>query len=198
MTEKLFLDSGRTIYVSDDGKIYNEKKRQFKQQVDKNGYASVRICGKRHLVHRLVAMVFISRLKQGEQVHHINENKLDNSVHNLEVMTMKDHQHLHKQIHPITKCCVVCGKEFVPHPTKRKRAKTCSHQCWLQATRNSAEQRKRPIIQYDIKGNEIRSWASARDIQKETGFYESNINKCCNGVIKTYKSFVWAYAKKGA
>lgn len=26
-------------------------------------------------------------------------------------------------------------------------------------------------------------------------FFESNINKCCNGRIKSYKGYVWRYAE---
>ncbi len=39
------------------------------------------------------------------------------------------HSQYHNQKHPVTKVCVVCGREFTPHPTKRKRAKTCSPEC---------------------------------------------------------------------
>ena len=28
----------------------------------------------------------------------------------------------------------------------------------------------------------------------ETGYCESNINKCCNGKIKSYKGYIWTYA----
>lgn len=28
-----------------------------------------------------------------------------------------------------------------------------------------------------------------------TGFFESNINKCCNGKIESYKGYVWRYAE---
>lgn len=32
-------------------------------------------------------------------------------------------------VHPRTKRCEICGIEFTPHKTKRKRAKTCSPAC---------------------------------------------------------------------
>lgn len=32
-------------------------------------------------------------------------------------------------LYPKTKPCQICGTEFTPHETKRKRAKTCSHAC---------------------------------------------------------------------
>lgn len=39
------------------------------------------------------------------------------------------HSKHHNQKHELTKACVVCGKTFMPHPTKRARAKTCSADC---------------------------------------------------------------------
>ena len=194
--KKLALDNGRIVYVSDDGSIYNEKHMVLKQQIDRIGYASISIRRKRYLVHRLVAMAFICSLDNGKQVHHINGNKEDNRVENLEVLTTEEHQHLHKQIYPTTKICEICGKEFTPNPTKRKSAKTCSYQCWLQITKTGAEKRKRSVAQIDMNGNIVKVWNSARDIQNETGFFESNINKCCNGVIKSYKGYIWSYAKE--
>lgn len=59
----------------------------------------------------------------------------------------------------------------------------------------SAEKRKRPILQINANGEIVKIWKSARDCQNETGYFESNVNKCCNGVIKTYKGYVWEYAK---
>lgn len=39
------------------------------------------------------------------------------------------HSQLHNQRYSLTKRCEACGTEFTPHPTKRKRAKSCSPAC---------------------------------------------------------------------
>jgi len=50
----------------------------------------------RILEHRLVMEKHIGRkLTQNEIVHHIDKNKLNNVISNLEVMTREDHAHLH-------------------------------------------------------------------------------------------------------
>lgn len=49
-------------------------------------------------------------------------------------------------------------------------------------------------MKMDIDGKEIKTWDSARDIQNSTGYFESNINKCCNGKIRSYKGYKWKYA----
>jgi hypothetical protein len=101
---------------------------------------------------------------------------------------------LHKQIYPVTKKCEICGKEFSPGKTKRKRAKTCSYECWKKSCKIGAAVRKRPVAQYSMDGELIRIWESARNIRDELGIFESNVNKCCNGKIHSYKGFIWKYA----
>ena len=63
-------------------------------------------------------------------MHHINDDKFDNRIDNLEIRTPKSHSVHHNQKYPLTKVCVVCGAEFTPAPTKRKRAQTCSRECF--------------------------------------------------------------------
>lgn len=127
-------------------------------------------------------------------VHHINGNKKDNRLENLAVMTHKAHNILHNQKYPLSKQCIVCGKEFIPSGTKRNRARVCSIECKIKHDTENAEKRKVPILQLSVDGDLIKKWPSARDVQNKLGYFESNINKCCRGKIKTYKGFIWKYA----
>lgn len=199
MIKKLLLDDGVVVEVKDDGSIYHNGYR-MKPYVDKAGYCSITINKHRYLVHRLVASAFIQPLKNGDrklQVHHKDENKANNCVGNLEVITAHEHQHYHKQKYSLTKKCIVCGKEFTPKKTKRKRAKTCSYECWLQICNEKAKQRQKPIIQLDMDGNVIKHWKSAIEVQNVLGYFESNINKCCRGNLAKYKGFRWEYDNPG-
>jgi hypothetical protein len=70
------------------------------------------------------------RLSRFEFVHHIDGDKRNNRLDNLEVVTPKEHATKHGQWkHPRSKPCLVCGKIFNPHATKRARAKTCGREC---------------------------------------------------------------------
>lgn len=162
----------------------------------KSPYQRTTYKGKDMDTHRAVMTEAIGRpLKRNEYVHHKNGNKRDNRLENLEIMSPLDHNRHHFAKYPLTKKCVVCGKEFTPSKTKRKRAKTCSHECWLILTQNYAKARQKPIAQYSLEGELIKVWESARQVQNELGFFESNINKCCRHNIKRYKGFVWEYAE---
>ena len=196
MIKTLWISDTYSVEVSDDGRIYRKGKLLSQSTYPKTGYKYISVNKSTYLVHRLVASAFIQPLTRGDrslQVHHINEDKNDNRVENLIVMSVKDHQHLHKQIYDEKKICVVCGKEYVPSRTKRKISQTCSKECWHKLTFIRAEKRKKPICQYSLDGHMIKIWDSARDIKNKLGFFESNIVKCCKGNIHTYKGYVWKY-----
>ena len=55
-------------------------------------------------------------------------------------------------------------------------------------TRN--ERYKKPILQFDLKGNFIREWPSATDVGKEV---KSHICHCLNGDRKTAIGYIWKY-----
>lgn len=81
-------------------------------------------------MHRKVMTLKLGRpLATEEYVHHKNDDKKDNRPENLEIMDPVTHGRLHHLKYPVTKLCEMCGLEFTPHKTKRKRAKTCSRAC---------------------------------------------------------------------
>lgn len=96
-------------------------------------YKTVKRDGKTKLLHRHVAEKKIGRpLRVDEHVHHDNEERWDNRPENLHVLPAVEHQRHHadeRLIYSRTKFCEICGATFTPHPTKRKRAKTCSKIC---------------------------------------------------------------------
>ena len=64
-------------------------------KVNDNGYIRVYIYKKTFALHRLVALTFLENSQNKEQVNHIDGNKLNNSIQNLEWVTNKENQ-IHK------------------------------------------------------------------------------------------------------
>jgi hypothetical protein len=64
-------------------------------KVNDNGYIRVYIYNKTFALHRLIALAFIENNENKEQVNHIDGNKLNNSVVNLEWVTNQENQ-IHK------------------------------------------------------------------------------------------------------
>ncbi len=83
--------------VSNMGKVYNKK---FKRFLSKGGntYKHITLCSDGFTycvnIHRLVAKAFIPNPLNKPQVNHIDGNKSNNNVNNLEWCTPKEnHQH---------------------------------------------------------------------------------------------------------
>ena len=78
---------GRSL-TRKDGRSYNREGRVLTQHPDTKGYMKVHLCKdgkpKNAYVHRLVAQAFIPNPDNLPQVNHINEDKADNRVENLE------------------------------------------------------------------------------------------------------------------
>ena len=68
---------------------------RIKTFIDRNGYRRFKNSGRS--IHRWVVEKELGRkLKEGEVVHHINEDKLDNSPDNLEVLPgQEEHDEIH-------------------------------------------------------------------------------------------------------
>lgn len=85
-----------TYVIYSDGRIYSKYKKDFiKQQLRGKGYPSVSLCyyyeGKKKRktinVHRLIAETFIPNPNNLPCVNHIDENKTNNDISNLEWCT---------------------------------------------------------------------------------------------------------------
>jgi hypothetical protein len=57
-----------------------------------------------------------------------------------------------------------------------------------------AEKQKKPINQYDLNNNFIKTWPSAKEAAEKLNFDNADIGKCCRGKYKTSGGYVWKYA----
>jgi len=80
--------------ITEDGRVFSLKRNRFlKPAIDKYGYLKYTLSPngnpKTVTAHRLVAATYISNPLNLPCINHINENKLDNRIENLEWCTVK-------------------------------------------------------------------------------------------------------------
>ena len=157
-------------YVSDEGDVYSSKSdRILKQEIRKDGYCQVDLWangkGNKQRVHRLVATAFIPNESGLTEVNHIDGNKQNNVVSNLEWCSQKYNVRESMRLHPEQN-----------EPIKKYNAS-----------------RTIPVAQYTKSGEFIRMFKSAEEAANELGICERNIRQVASGTAhrKTAGGFVW-------
>jgi len=158
--------------VSECGKVYSNwhsKTIEMKQLITNKGYLKVNLYNngiiKTYVVHRLVAMKFILNPQNKPQVNHIDGNKQNNNVSNLEWATAKEN----------TKHAYDTGLKIQKKGSESKLSKS--------------------VIQLDLQNNVIKIWDCMMDVQRELGFNLAHIVGCCKLKVgrKTAYGFKWRY-----
>lgn len=124
-------------------------------------------------IHRLVAETFIPKVKGKNFINHIDTNKHNNNVNNLEWCTRSENEkHAWKN-----------GlKENV-------RTKVVEN---LKIARTYIKQDK-PVRQLDKENNVVNTWKSISEASRKTGVDTSAISKCCRGIFKQTGGYKWEY-----
>lgn len=143
----------------------HQKERTLKQSLNK-GYAKVGLYNagipKWHFVHRLVAEAFLGVCPDGYEVNHIDEDRLNNSVGNLEYISHADN---------------------VRHGNGNKRRSV--------ANTNNAKL-STAVVQMTHNGECVAVYPSQREASRRTGITQCHISECCRGVRRTAGGYCWS------
>lgn len=134
----------------------------------RNGYVLVSLTkdGKRKSfsAHRLVAQAFIQNPEDKPTVNHINGNKRDNRVDNLEWNTdLENIRH-----------AFATGLSGFEHSKNKKGSIS--------------------VAQYDENMNLVKIYPSIMEAERQTGIPNRNIALCCRGKHKRIGGYIWKYA----
>lgn len=147
------------------------KGRVLKQIVGTTGYYNINLCKnnkkKFTRVHRLVAQAFIPNLNNLPCINHIDGNKLNNSIENLEWCSYSyNNSEAYRIGLKVNKYKGKFGKEA---------------------------QFSKPLMQYSLDDEFIREWENANQVKRELGYCAENIRSVCNGRRKQANGYKWKY-----
>ena len=266
--------------INENGEVFNNDTQQYlKGSIGENGYKYYRLSKNGHkkmfYAHRLVAEYFIDNPNNFPVVNHIDGNKLNNNVNNLEWVTYSENtKHWknnsngirrqteyykedlpneiwkefenyyvsslgrirHKIKNNLLQPSITCGyykvrlsnngltKDYMIHQLVYKlfngdydknkfiidhidgnklnndinnlRLLTNSENANAALYETKTNSSAKKVAQYDLKGNFIQSFPSARIASKELNLDSSTISKVCRGKNKTHGGFIFKYIKE--
>lgn len=162
MWKKYYFENIETDYsVSTDGVVRKDTTNYILTQSSQQDYKFVTLFikgkQKRMRVHRMVAETFIDNPENKPYVNHINGNRSDNNVENLEWVT---------------------PSENTQHAV---------------ATGLFSSGRAKAVIQYNLNGDQMATFASASEAARQTGGSQSKITMCCRRQRQTANDYQWRY-----
>ena len=161
--------------VSNLGRVKNKKGLIMAQKPSKDGYVRLLLFKdgkyKAEYVHILVAKAFIPNPAHKPEVNHIDADKANNKVDNLEWVTSSEN-HSHAVALGLIPICPTIGKYGADNPGSK------------------------PVAQYDLAGNLIKVWPSREEAGQALGCRRSDICNAINGWKKSCKGFMWRDASK--
>lgn len=147
-----------------------EKENVKKPIITNSGYYRICLqkCGNREWisVHRLVAQTFIPNPENKPQVNHIDGNRLNNRVDNLEWATMSENVlHAYRT-----------GLNY--------------------GLRGDLSPHKVAVFQFEKDGTFVKRWSCMAEAARAVGGCKEGVYDVCSGKRgkKTYKGYIWKYA----
>lgn len=170
------IKHNKNYEVSNQGNVRNKNtKRVLKPAISNKGYYLVALSdkGKSHTytIHKLVMEHFNRCAFDREVINHIDCNKLNNNINNLEYVTQKEN-------------CIKAWENKLCEGIRKKATKIIHSK---EIKTNKA------VIQYDLNGSKIKEFVSIRDAERQTGIDNSNIIACCKLRKRIAGGYIWRY-----
>ncbi len=161
-----------TYMVDTRGREWRRPERFIKAILNYNGYWRVGLSKngkfKRHYLHRLIAEAFIPNPNNLPCIDHINTNRKDNRIENLQWVTCKENLN-----NPLSKINNAVGVES-----------------YLKEHRRGNSPFAIKIVGINLSTGEITKYDCIRDAS-EHGFCESYIAKCIREIKGTHRGYKW-------
>lgn len=160
----------RLYEVSSHGRIRSLRTGKFiAQSIGNSGYPGVNLwkgnSGYARTVHRLMAQVFLPNFDDALQVNHIDGDKKNNVITNLEMVTPSENS-LHRYH--------VLGFQNLAPMIGIENPNACA------------------VERLALDGTPLKHYSSQSDAVRE-GFRASCISECCNGTQKSHKGYRWRH-----
>jgi hypothetical protein len=175
------IDGDDRYYVSNLGNIktidYNHRQieKKLKPVLRNNGYKFVYINKKQLAVHRLVAKAFLENPYNKPFVNHIDGNKTNNNVKNLEWCTPKEN------------CIHAVKNNLIRFNTEEHIKKAREN------IKKATESNFKKVNMYTKNGEYIKTYKSIIEASRETGANATHISLCTKGKQKTCGGYKWQY-----
>jgi HNH endonuclease/NUMOD4 motif/NUMOD1 domain len=227
--------------ASEDGQIYSKKSgdiKRMKKNTNSSGYHTISLYNKHekerlknkrnsymYQVHRLVALTWLENPNSKKIVNHIDGNKINNNVSNLEWVTHSENSRHSRDVlgnKSYTRSVIQKKLDgtFVKKYQSMKEAEIstginsrsiCSvaqgkrrHSggfCWVyeEDFKEGVPMRRlvqcKKVDQYSKNNKYIKTFPSLKEAAEEVGALPSNITNACIGRLKTSKGYIWKYSK---
>jgi hypothetical protein len=153
--------------INSFGVVRNKKNNKIIRSFINNHYYRINLRNngivKNLYLHRVLGLVFIPNPNGFSEINHIDGNKLNYSLSNLEWCNSKQNK-LHARVNGLQVSKI--GKD---------------------------SKLSKKVQQYDLNLNLIKVWDSVMDIERELNIKNGAISNCCLGKSKTSNGFIWKY-----
>ena len=200
--ERLISKEEYTFYK--DKRIWSKTKGIFlKGTVMKNGYVEVKlkcIDGKQRqfLWHRVIWYMFNGEIPEGYEVNHIDENKQNNALSNLNLMTPKEninHGTRNERVAAKQK-----GRKLSEETKEKIAAKLKGNKNMLgkhlseeiKAKLKNNPLKSKAVVAVDNEGNVVYEFASTAEAGRK-GFHQGHVAECCRDELKHHKGLRWFF-----